>query len=91
MTSTLNLKTTSKPVKLYYDELNNLIVASYKNETELRKPFDDLLNYCCRQFDWLLVLETPLKFGKKYIKPDGIIKRDIFVTVFMKLKIIKTI
>lgn len=78
MTQTLNLKPSHKPIKLYYQELKKLQDEGYQNEGAVRKTFDGLLDYCCRQFDWLLVNEATLKFNNKNIRPDGIIKRGIF-------------
>ncbi|HEY9701744.1 MAG TPA: hypothetical protein V6C58_04825, partial [Allocoleopsis sp.] len=78
MALTLNLKYSHKPIKLYYQELAKLQEQGYHNEGQVRKPFDTLLDYCCGQFDWLLVTEVTLKFNNKNIRPDGIIKRGIF-------------
>jgi hypothetical protein len=77
MSHILNLKASHKQIKLYYQQLAKLQEQGYHNEGEVRKPFDILLDYCCRQFDWLLVTETTLKFNNKNIRPDGIIKRGI--------------
>jgi predicted helicase len=78
MSPILNLKSSHKPIKLYYQELAKLQEQGYHNEGQVRKPFDSLLDYCCRQFDWLLATEVTLKFNNKNIRPDGIIKRGIF-------------
>ncbi len=77
MSQILNLKSSHKPIKLYYQELTKLQDQGYHNEGQVRKPFDNLLDYCCRQFDWLLATEVTLKFNNKNIRPDGIIKRGI--------------
>jgi hypothetical protein len=78
MSHILNLKSSHKPIKLYYQELAKLKDQGYQNEGQVRKPFDILLDYYCRQFDWLLATEVTLKFNQKNIRPDGIIKRGIF-------------
>ncbi len=78
MSQILNLKSSHKPIKLYYQELAKLQEQGYQNEGELRGVFDELIRYSCRQFEWLLVTETTLKFNNKNIRPDGIIKRGIF-------------
>lgn len=78
MSQILNLKSSHKPIKLYYQELAKLQDKGYQNEGQVRKPFDILLDYCCRQFDWLLATEVTLKFNQKNIRPDGLIKQRFF-------------
>ena len=67
MTS-LNLKPTHKPVKAYYESLRRFESIGISHETAVRSAFQFLLEYCGRQFDWILVPEhsmTPLIRGVK--------------------------
>ncbi|MYE88395.1 DEAD/DEAH box helicase [Candidatus Poribacteria bacterium] len=67
MTS-LNLKPTHKPVKAYYESLQRFESIGVSHETAVRSAFQTLLEYCGRQFDWILVPEhsmTPLIRGVK--------------------------
>ena len=75
MTS-LNLKPTHKPVKAYYESLQRFESIGVSHETAVRSAFQTLLEYCGRQFDWILVPEhsmTPLIRGvkNKRIVVDG--------------------
>ena len=56
MTS-LNLKPTHKPVKAYYESLERFDSIGVSHETAVRSAFQTLLEYCGRQFDWILVPE----------------------------------
>ena len=61
--TTLNLKPTHKPVKAYYESLQRFESIGVSHETAVRSAFQTLLEYCGRQFDWILVPEhsmTPL-------------------------------
>ena len=66
--TTLNLKPTHKPVKAYYESLQRFESIGVSHETAVRSAFQTLLEYCGRQFDWILVPEhsmTPLIRGVK--------------------------
>ena len=74
--TTLNLKPTHKPVKAYYESLQRFELIDVSHETAVRSAFQTLLEYCGRQFDWILVPEhsmTPLIKGikNKRIVVDG--------------------
>ena len=56
----LNLKPTHKPVKAYYESLERFESIGVSHETAVRSAFQTLLEYCGRQFDWILVPEHPM-------------------------------
>ncbi len=55
--TTLNLKPTHKPVKAYYESLQRFESIGVSHETAVRSAFQTLLEYCGRQFNWILVPE----------------------------------
>ena len=74
--TTLNLKPTHKPVKAYYESLQRFESIGVSHETAVRSAFQTLLEYCGRQFNYILVPEhsmTPLIRGvkNKRIVVDG--------------------
>ena len=74
--TTLNLKSTYKPVKAYYESLQRFESIGVSHETAVRSAFQTLLEYCGRQFDWILVPEhsmTPLIRGARGVKNKRII------------------
>ena len=74
--TTLNLKPTHKPVKAYYESLQRFESIGVSHETAVRSAFQFLLEYCGRQFDWILVPEhsmTPLIRGARGVKNKRII------------------
>ena len=62
MTS-LNLKPTHKPVKAYYESLQRFESIGVSHETAVRSAFQTLLEYCGRQFNWILVPEHLMTGG----------------------------
>ena len=50
--TTLNLKSTHKPVKAYYESLERFESIGVSHETAVRSAFQTLLEYCGRQFNW---------------------------------------
>ena len=58
---TLNLTPTDNRITAYYDELQRLERLGATNETAVRLPFQTLLEYCGRQYDLTLRLESPMK------------------------------
>ena len=69
---TLNLKPTHKPVKVYYESLNQFDRLGVTHETAVRSAFQSLLESCGKQFDWTLVAEQGMSINKKtQIYPDG--------------------
>ena len=50
--SSLNLKPTHKPVKQYYEELENFKKLGVVHETAVKVAFQKLLESCCQQFKW---------------------------------------
>ena len=74
--TTLNLKPTHKPVKAYYESLQRFESIGVSHETAVRSAFQTLLEYCGRQFDWILVPEhsmTPLIRGARGVKNKRIV------------------
>jgi len=73
---TLNLKPTHKPVKTYYQALQQFARLGVDHELAVRDAFADLLKACCQQFNWTLVLEKTVKLDHKRIQVDGELVRD---------------
>ena len=74
--TTLNLKSTHKPVKAYYESLQRFESIGVSHETAVRSAFQTLLEYCGRQFNWILVPEhsmTPLIRGARGVKNKRIV------------------
>ena len=72
----LNLKPTHKPVKAYYESLQRFESIGVSHETAVRSAFQTLLEYCGRQFNWILVPEhsmTPLIRGARGVKNKRIV------------------
>ncbi|MGH7991202.1 MAG: N-6 DNA methylase, partial [Limisphaerales bacterium] len=69
---TLTLKPAHKVVAAYYDSLAKFDKLGIKYETAVRSAFQELLEYCARQFDWKLVPEYAIKRkGQAAAKADG--------------------
>ena len=68
----LNIKTTHKPIKNYYTELERYAQLGEENEGTVRAAFQSLLQHYCGQSDLTLLCEksqyTP---EKRRITPDG--------------------
>ena len=61
--TTLNIKPTHKPIRDYYDALDQFDQLGFTHETAVRSAFQSLLQHCGRAFNWTLVPEhsmTPL-------------------------------
>ena len=74
--TTLNLKSTHKPVKAYYESLQRFESIGVSHETAVRSAFQTLLEHCGRQFNWILVPEhsmTPLIRGTRGVKNKRIV------------------
>ncbi len=74
--TTLNLKPTHKPVKAYYESLQRFESIGVSHETAVRSAFQSLLEYCGKQFNWILVPEhsmTPLIRGARGVKNKRIV------------------
>ena len=74
--TTLNLKSTHKPVKAYYESLQRFESIGVSHETAVRSAFQTLLEYCGKQFNWILVPEhsmTPLIRGARGVKNKRIV------------------
>ena len=76
--TTLNLKPTHKPIKDYYNALDQFDQLGFTHETAVRSAFQSLLQHCGREFNWTLVPEysmTPLirssEVKNKRIVVDG--------------------
>ena len=74
---TLNLKPTHKPVKAYYESLDQFDRLGITHETAVRSAFQSLLESCGKQFDWTLVPEHPMTLKRnKRIVVDGALIDD---------------
>ena len=74
--TTLNLKPTHKPIKDYYDVLNQFDQFGFTHETAVRSAFQSLLQHCGRDFNWTLVPEhsmSPLIRGARGVKNNRIV------------------
>ncbi|MEK6301849.1 MAG: type ISP restriction/modification enzyme [Acidobacteriota bacterium] len=65
----LNLKTTHKPVRDYYEALQQFSRIGVSHEGAVRSAFQSLLESCGSQFGWKLVPEWPIK--KSRLRVDG--------------------
>ena len=82
---TLNLKSTHKPVKAYYESLQRFESIGVSHETAVRSAFQTLLEHCGRQFNWILVPEhsiTPLIRGARGVKNKRIIIDGALIDTF---------
>ena len=78
---TLNLKPTHKPVKAYYESLNQFDRLGVTPETAVRSAFQSLLESCGKQFGWTLVPEHSMTFNRnKRIVVDGALIDDFRLT-----------
>ncbi len=74
---TLNLKSTHKPVKAYYESLDQFDRLGVTHETAVRSAFQSLLESCGKQFGWTLVPEHPMSLNRnKRIVVDGALIDD---------------
>ena len=69
--TTLNLKPTYKPIKDYYNALEQFDQLGFTHETAVRSAFQSLLQHCGREFNWTLVPEYPISLQNKRIVIDG--------------------
>jgi predicted helicase len=75
--SSLNLKPTHKPIKQYYEELENFKKLGVVHETAVKVAFQKLLESCCQQFKWTLVQEYAITRSKrKPLRVDGALVDD---------------
>ena len=83
--TTLNLKSTHKPVKAYYESLQRFESIGVSHETAVRSAFQTLLEHCGRQFNWILVPEhsmTPLIRGARGVKNKRIVVDGALIDSF---------
>ena len=79
--STLNLKSTHKPVKAYYESLDQFDRLGVTHETAVRSAFQSLLESCGKQFNWTLVPEHSMTLNRnKRIVVDGALIDDFRLT-----------
>ena len=79
--TTLNLKSTHKPIKAYYESLQRFESIGVSHETAVRSAFQTLLEYCGRQFDWILVPEHSIAIHRnRRIVVDGALIDDFRLT-----------
>ncbi|MGL4498687.1 MAG: N-6 DNA methylase, partial [Planktothrix sp.] len=75
--ATLNLKPTHKPIRAYYDALQQFAKLGVSHELAVKDAFADLLKACCPQFELTLVPEKQIKLPNgKSIRVDGALVRD---------------
>ena len=68
----LNIKTTHKPVKTYYAELEKYAQLGEQNEGIVRAPFQSLLQHYCQQANLILLCEKIHYIAEnRWITPDG--------------------
>ena len=74
--TTLNLKPTHKPIKDYYDALDQFDQLGFTHETAVRSAFQSLLQHYGQKLKWTLVPEhsmTPLIRGARGVKNKRIV------------------
>ena len=74
--TTLNLKPTHKPIRDYYDALDQFDRLGFTHETAVRSAFQSLLQHCGRDFNWTLVPEhsmSPVIRGARGVKNNRIV------------------
>jgi len=75
--ATLNLKPTHKPIRAYYDALQQFAKLGVSHELAVKDAFADLLKACCPQFELTLIPEKEIKLATgKRIRVDGALVRD---------------
>ncbi|CAD5931587.1 type ISP restriction/modification enzyme [Planktothrix agardhii] len=75
--ATLNLKPTHKPIRAYYDALQQFAKLGVSHELAVKDAFADLLKACCPQFELTLIPEKQIKLPNgKSIRVDGALVRD---------------
>ena len=80
MTS-LNLRSTHKIVREYYNELDQFDRLGVVHEGAVRSAFQSLLQGCARQFDWTLVPEHSMTVSRgKRIRVDGALMDNFRLT-----------
>lgn len=68
----LSLKPSHKPIKNYYEVLEQYSKLGAVHEGAVRSAFQSLLDSCAKQFQWTLVAEYAIKRSKKQpIRIDG--------------------
>lgn len=68
----VNIKTTHKPIKTYYAELDNYTQLGAKNEGTVRSAFQNLLQHYCGKCNLTLLCErTKYIAENRRITPDG--------------------
>ncbi|MCF3624149.1 hypothetical protein L2E65_04970 [Planktothrix agardhii 1801] len=75
--ATLNLKPTHKPIRAYYDALQQFAKLGVSHELAVKDAFADLLKACCPQFELTLIPEKQIKLPNgKSIRVDGALVRE---------------
>jgi hypothetical protein len=67
----LRLKSNSKVVRSYYQELSNLSQLHRIDEGAVSPAFAAVLRNCANHFNWTLSEQHTMKRGKRTIRPDG--------------------
>jgi hypothetical protein len=70
--SLLNLKANHKPIRAYYEALEQYQRLGQDNEGKVAAAFQQLLESCGRQFQWTLIQQYQIKRIKKQpLRVDG--------------------
>ena len=68
----LSLKPSHKPIKNYYEVLEQYSKLGFEHEGAVSSAFQNLLDSCARQFQWTLIPQYAIKRSKKQpIRIDG--------------------
>jgi hypothetical protein len=70
--SNFPLKATHKPVKDYYQTLEQFGRGKFDNEGNIRRAFEALLEKCARPYEWFVVGEYQIaRSGKSPLRVDA--------------------
>ena len=68
----LSLKSNHKPIKEYYQALDQFNLLGVEHEGAVQSAFQHLLESCGRQFQWTLIQQFQIKRAKKQpLRVDG--------------------
>ncbi len=74
--SDLNIKSTHKPIKTYYTELEKYAQLGEENEGTVRAAFQNLLQHYCHQSDFILLCEKMNKRSDIINDPNRVSERS---------------
>jgi len=70
------VKPTHKPVKQYYQALEEFAAQGVRHEMAVRSAFQHLLEDTGRRFGWTLIAELSFEGRKGRVQPDGTFRDD---------------